>query len=62
MHCRVVIVNSSGNVLLDEYVKPVEPITDYRTKFSGEGFTQLHKASMSLSVQLLPSPSYRHPS
>jgi len=32
---RVSIVNFHGQVLLDAYVVPKEPVTDYRTKFSG---------------------------
>nr|CDS31832.1 rna exonuclease 4 [Hymenolepis microstoma] len=32
---RVSIVNQFGHVLLDEYVRPKETITDYRTAFSG---------------------------
>jgi RNA exonuclease 4 len=32
---RVSIVNYSGGVVLDEYVRPQEPITDYRTWVSG---------------------------
>ena len=32
---RVCVVNQAGNVLLDEYVKQKERVTDYRTRFSG---------------------------
>ncbi|XP_063953585.1 uncharacterized protein LOC129255443 [Lytechinus pictus] len=32
---RCSIVDHSGNILYDTYVKPAEPITDYRTKWSG---------------------------
>ncbi|KAM7540634.1 hypothetical protein Aperf_G00000044656 [Anoplocephala perfoliata] len=32
---RVSIVNQFGHVLIDEYVRPKETITDYRTAFSG---------------------------
>ena len=32
---RVSIINYSGGVVLDEYVRPQEPITDYRTWVSG---------------------------
>lgn len=35
MLARVSIVNQKGNVLLDKYVKPTEPVVDYRTKYSG---------------------------
>jgi hypothetical protein len=34
--CRVCLVNSAGNVLLDRYVRPQERVTDFRTKVSGE--------------------------
>lgn len=33
--CRVCIVNSAGNVVLDTYCRPLEKVTDYRTKVSG---------------------------
>ncbi len=33
--CRVCVVNSAGNVLLDEHVAQKERVTDYRTRFSG---------------------------
>lgn len=32
---RVSVVNYNGHVLLDTFVKPVEPVTDYRTQWSG---------------------------
>ena len=32
---RVCVVNSAGNVLLDEHVAQKERVTDYRTRFSG---------------------------
>ncbi|KAI9496551.1 hypothetical protein BDB00DRAFT_785622 [Zychaea mexicana] len=32
---RVTLVNEDGNTLLDEYVKPSEPILDYLTQYSG---------------------------
>ncbi|KAI7850488.1 hypothetical protein BDC45DRAFT_518429 [Circinella umbellata] len=32
---RVTLVNEDGNKLLDEYVKPSEPILDYLTEYSG---------------------------
>ncbi|KAI9246220.1 hypothetical protein BDA99DRAFT_527143 [Phascolomyces articulosus] len=32
---RVTLVNEDGNKLLDEYVKPAEPILDYLTQYSG---------------------------
>ncbi|KAL5292419.1 REXO4 family protein [Megaselia abdita] len=35
MLARVSIVNQKGEILLDKYVKPTEPVVDYRTKYSG---------------------------
>ena len=35
MLARVAIVDDTGAVLMDEYVKPTERVTDYRTKWSG---------------------------
>mmetsp|Transcript_9208 Transcript_9208/g.18364 ORF Transcript_9208/g.18364 Transcript_9208/m.18364 type:complete len:337 (-) Transcript_9208:322-1332(-) len=32
---RVAIVDDEGNVILDEFVRPTERITDFRTKYSG---------------------------
>lgn len=32
---RVSVVNYTGDVLYDTFVRPREPVTDYRTKFSG---------------------------
>lgn len=32
---RVSIVDEYGNILLDEYVKPTQPVTCYRTRYSG---------------------------
>ncbi|KAK9829039.1 hypothetical protein WJX72_003585 [[Myrmecia] bisecta] len=32
---RVCIVNSAGHVLMDKHVRPKEPVTDFRTQFSG---------------------------
>ncbi|XP_052743728.1 uncharacterized protein LOC112052873 isoform X2 [Bicyclus anynana] len=32
---RVSIVDWFGDVVLDEYVQPIEPVTDYRTPYSG---------------------------
>lgn len=32
---RVSIVNEHGYCVYDKFVKPVEPITDFRTRFSG---------------------------
>lgn len=35
MLARVSIVNENGDVILDKYVKPTQPVIDYRTQFSG---------------------------
>lgn len=35
MLARVSIVNQSGHILYDNYVKPTEPVIDYRTPISG---------------------------
>ena len=35
MCARVVVVDWKGRAVLDEYVKPSEPVTDYRTFVSG---------------------------
>lgn len=35
MLARVSIVNQNGQILMDKYVKPTEPVVDYRTKYSG---------------------------
>jgi RNA exonuclease 4 len=35
MLARVAIVDDTGAVLMDEYVKPTERVTDYRTRWSG---------------------------
>lgn len=32
---RVSLVNSSGSLVYDKYVKPTQPVTDYRTFVSG---------------------------
>ena len=33
--CRVSVVNNSGVVVLDMYVKPAVRVTDFRTRYSG---------------------------
>lgn len=35
MLARVSIVNEKGEIVMDKYVKPTEPVIDYRTRFSG---------------------------
>ncbi|KAG8047079.1 hypothetical protein GUJ93_ZPchr0008g12466 [Zizania palustris] len=41
---RVTLVNSCGNVVYDEYVRPVERVVDYRTHISGIRPKHLYKA------------------
>lgn len=49
--CRVCIVNSAGNVVLDTYCRPLEKVTDYRTKVSGVRPHHLESAPDFASVQ-----------
>ncbi|VAI76113.1 unnamed protein product [Triticum turgidum subsp. durum] len=42
--CRVQCVNSFGNVVYDEYVRPMERIVDYRTHISGIRPKHMNKA------------------
>lgn len=35
MLARVSIVNEKGDIIMDKYVMPTQPVVDYRTKFSG---------------------------
>jgi len=46
---RISIIDWSGNVVLDELVKPEEPITDYLTPYSGITAPMLEKVTTSLS-------------
>ena len=48
---RCSLVNSLGHVLLDRYVLPLEPITDYRTAVSGVRPAHMHSASPFKAVQ-----------
>lgn len=48
---RVVIVNYYGGVLLDRFVKQMEPVTDYRTAVSGIRASDLKGASDMAKVQ-----------
>ena len=43
---RVVMVNWNGQVLLDQYVRPSEPVTDYRTFVSGITKQELEQDSV----------------
>lgn len=35
MLARVSIVNEKGEIIMDKYVRPTQPVIDFRTKFSG---------------------------
>lgn len=48
---RVSIVNHSGKVLYDKYVKPLEKVTDYRTQISGIRHCDLEKGEDFKTVQ-----------
>lgn len=58
---RITLVDEQEQVLLDELVKPQEPVLDYNTNYSGITAEILAKATMSLQdiqrklIQLLPS-------
>lgn len=44
---RVSVVNSHGECLYDEFVKPKEKVTDYRTRISGVRPADLKKGKFS---------------
>ncbi|KAG7335997.1 hypothetical protein KOW79_000690 [Hemibagrus wyckioides] len=48
-HCselaRCSIVSYDGNVIYDKFIKPVNPVTDLRTRWSGIRWKDLHKAT-----------------
>ncbi|XP_027061803.1 RNA exonuclease 4 [Coffea eugenioides] len=48
---RITLVNKWGNVIYDEYVRPVEKVVDFRTKISGIRPRDLRKAKDFISVQ-----------
>lgn len=48
---RVTLVNSWGNAVYDEYVRPVERIVDFRTKISGIRPKNMKKAKEFWAVQ-----------
>ncbi|KAJ4809501.1 RNA exonuclease 4 [Rhynchospora pubera] len=48
---RVTLVNSCGNVLYDQYVRPLEHISDYRTRISGIRPNHMIKAKDFWAVQ-----------
>ncbi|KAJ2674829.1 3'-5' exonuclease [Coemansia spiralis] len=51
MLARVSIVNYHGHVIMDQYVKPTEPVTDYRTWVSGIRKRDLDKGRPFKQVQ-----------
>lgn len=51
MLARVSIVNESGEIILDKYVKPTQQVVDYRTKFSGITPIHLENAHTFAEVQ-----------
>ncbi|ODV89149.1 hypothetical protein CANCADRAFT_29263 [Tortispora caseinolytica NRRL Y-17796] len=61
---RVSIVDVSGKVLLDEFVKPTKPITDYLTKYSGitaeilEGATMTFEEAQSKVLNLVSANDF----
>ncbi|OUZ99995.1 Exonuclease [Macleaya cordata] len=48
---RVTLVNTWGNVIYDEYVRPVERVVDFRTEISGIRPRDMRKAKDFQSVQ-----------
>lgn len=46
---RVCMVNNDGGLLLDQYVRPAEKVTDYRTFVSGIEPIHLKEGAVSLS-------------
>lgn len=48
---RVSLVNSLGECVYDKYVKPTDPVTDYRTQFSGIRPSDLENATDFHTVQ-----------
>jgi RNA exonuclease 4 len=45
---RVSIVDYDGNILLDQFVKPVEKVVDYRTEITGIRPEHLEKGKYSM--------------
>ncbi|KAJ6826717.1 putative RNA exonuclease 4 [Iris pallida] len=48
---RVTVVNTWGNVVYDEYVRPLERIVDFRTNISGINPKNMRKAKEFMTVQ-----------
>ncbi|CAA7402551.1 unnamed protein product [Spirodela intermedia] len=48
---RIALVNAWGNVVYDEYVRPLERVVDFRTRISGIRAVHLRKAKDFKSVQ-----------
>ncbi|XP_020249765.1 RNA exonuclease 4 [Asparagus officinalis] len=48
---RVTVVNAWGNVVYDEYVRPLEPVVDFRTNISGIHPWNMKKAKNFMIVQ-----------
>lgn len=51
MLARVSIVNERGDIILDKYVEPTQPVVDYRTKYSGITPKHLENAHPFADVQ-----------
>lgn len=51
MLARVSIVNEKGDIILDKYVKPTEPVIDFRTRYSGITPRHLENAHSFAEVQ-----------
>jgi RNA exonuclease 4 len=49
---RLSIVDGHGRVLCDEWVRPAQPVTDYRTAISGVTEAQLAKKGGRFSIYL----------
>lgn len=51
MLARVSIVNEKGEIIMDKYVKPTQPVIDYRTQYSGIKPSHLENAYHFVDVQ-----------
>lgn len=51
MLARVTIIDFDGSILLDTFVAPIHPVTDYRTRFSGVTESSLKNAPSFENVQ-----------